>query len=501
VSEKHLDRERRLDWEAEDSFKTACSHAGVIASPPARDNWGWDFFLQFPITEEKALEAWSGRRTAYVQIKSTIVDKPRAKVKLSNMREACNSSTPWFIFTMTENGQYFGKHVLGDILSSALEQIHLANATHEDLRGSFMYIPFAEEDQVDRENIVPWMKSKMGINAEAYSAEKKKQFSTAGYEDRLGIGTIKFLNETSESVTQNLLGLGEGLSIESFSFRDMRFGIPGSEATAGPGRIYFNPTPIDTCEVKVRPASRKLSVLLAGKVFGFRPPQAAFTPIRYSAPPVEVVSGAKNSKVVVGLPKDQKESFEVFRTYSKIASWMAESGIHVELRRNGHTVQQTFFSNPEKAHNIISFAEIIEALSKLVEFCPLHDLSFTVRELENNFMSLYKVALLLATEPTLLETDVDNLPASKIDTMLYHLDVSVGVNTFAAVVERKVLSDRVRKGSRKIKVSKPIIHDAWVRKAASASELASLQSSLFEIGEELGQSLEVLIIPDMLDRL
>ncbi|WP_172717294.1 hypothetical protein [Neorhizobium sp. T6_25] len=493
----------RIPRWAEKQFSARCSLGDAVASRPDEDINGWDYFVEFPHAQFGGdWEKSPPRRQAFAQIKSTIGRSRRPSVKLSNMLRACSSPDPWFIFLIQNNGEIYGIEVLNDLLSCSLKEIRRARLGNSKIHKVLLPIEFALNDRIDGD-VVEWMTQRLGPSALAYAQKKREQFETSGYEHGYGTGKIVVSAKDEDEFANNLIGLGKGLAVESFTYSDDRFGLPDLKVvqnTSSTGRIFFDPFPIGSCDIKLIGPAAEPPLALKGSVFGFPPPMAKTDEtIRFSSPPLEVVKSGLSGRFILKNDDDVSYDLSRYALHAKLLRWLHSTAIRLEVRSRGIPVWQTTFRQ-SSGKNDKTFADIIHGLSAIGAHTDLSGLQFSIDDLRRALPELHEAMALLTESNLRLEATASGFGEDQIDAVMYLCFARLRGALLSVIATRPVTSSSISGDLRRLILGRPTIRDAYfISDATEDDDVTMLQE--FDRHAKATADEAVLLIPDLMERL
>jgi hypothetical protein len=320
----------RLPKWAELKFESQCAAADAIAHPPEEDQNGWDYFVEFPqqIYPGPA-DTHPPAKSAYVQIKSARKRKLTCRVTLSNALKAAQSTQPWFLVLVfvdkkTASAEVYAVHLWEDFIRRALKAVRIAENAGKPLNRCTLSVKFSAIDRHDG-NLVPWMQAVIAAHEPNYQKKKQELYQAVGYEDGTGVGKVTISASSFDEIADNFLGLGSGLCLSEFSFTPSRFGVvsPKPEIDySGEGKLIITPSPVDTCEVRLR--ANDASYSLKGEVFTLGEPLLPREErrIRFSAEFFEMVlaptSGLEVKTFHARIDPDSKRTLHTLEAFAAL---------------------------------------------------------------------------------------------------------------------------------------------------------------------------------------
>ncbi|AWL29803.1 DUF4365 domain-containing protein [Acinetobacter defluvii] len=232
---------RDLGQLGELAFQSWCAQVGLIANGSRIDKTGWDFFVEFPISQ--ALTPNQLHKSAInckIQVKATDKREGKWQVTLSNLRQMATSQMPSFYvfleFDSNSDAQRaYIVHIDNDLVYKILKKIHQVEQSDKEnnLNSRKMTLHYDESHELKflngislKENLLAYI----GTDYSKYINEKSQFLETCGFED--GYGTVQFSLNGEESIKKIIdvsLGLEEELDIENLVSIEQRFGIPSKK--------------------------------------------------------------------------------------------------------------------------------------------------------------------------------------------------------------------------------------------------------------------------------
>lgn len=232
---------RDLGLLGENIFSIWCHQVGLIPNPSIIDKTGWDFFVQFPISNN--LSAKKLHQTAFecrVQVKATDKRDRKLAITISNLRQMVTAQMPTFYVFLEFDGKNevqraFVLHVDNEIIYSTLKKIHEIEQSDKDnnLNKRTITLKYDETHELkflNGESLKEKLLGYIGENYSDYLKDKSKFLENCGFED--GYGILQFSLNGEDSIKKIIdvsLGLEEELDIENFVSINQRFGIPSKE--------------------------------------------------------------------------------------------------------------------------------------------------------------------------------------------------------------------------------------------------------------------------------
>lgn len=229
---------RDLGRLGESTFSVWCSQVGLVANPSIIDKTGWDFYVQFPITDDLSVSKL--HKPAFecrVQVKATDNRDRKWQITLSNLRQMATASMPTFYCFLefdnkNEVQRAFLLHVDSNRIYSILKKIHEIEQSDKDnnLNKRKMTIHYGMEDQIkvlDGENLKNLLLSFIGDDYPKYLQDKNNFLKNCGFSDGHGILKFSVIGENGiQQMVDVSLGITEEIEVKNVVSREQRFGIP-----------------------------------------------------------------------------------------------------------------------------------------------------------------------------------------------------------------------------------------------------------------------------------
>lgn len=229
---------RDLGKLGEYAFASMCAEVGLIANGSMIDKTGWDFYVEFPISQTLTPnQLHKSAINSKIQVKATDQQDRKWQITLSNLRQMATAQMPTFYVFLEFNykndvQKAFIVHVDNDLVYKVLKKIHQVEQGNEknNLNKRTITLNYDERHELKflsgqslKENLLAYI----GGDYSKYINEKSKFLESCGFED--GYGTIQFSLNGEESIRKIIdvsLGLEEELDIENLVSIEQRFGIP-----------------------------------------------------------------------------------------------------------------------------------------------------------------------------------------------------------------------------------------------------------------------------------
>lgn len=217
-------------------FQNLCALARLSCNKSDRDRSGWDFIVDFPLSDATAPETLDQRQktTCHVQLKTTaVIGNGTVSLKLSAADLLAKDAHPALIviFRLGKHGKPlkgYLVHLLNEPLHKLLRRLRHAEAqgrrdTH-NLKISFDYRRYGKSFELAPASLKAALAEACGPNPAVYSMEKVRQLNELGYEEGQFAAKAIFQVNDERHLSRLLLGMEPIKPIELRAF-DVRFGI------------------------------------------------------------------------------------------------------------------------------------------------------------------------------------------------------------------------------------------------------------------------------------
>lgn len=235
---------RDLGKLGEYAFASMCAQVGLIANGSMIDKTGWDFYVEFPISQNiSSNELHKSAVNCKVQVKATDKREGKWQITLSNLRQMATSQMPsFYIFLEFDNKnepqRAYVVHIDDKYIYKILKRIR--EIEHKDsgfeLNSKKMTIHYNEKNELrdlDGLNLQATLLEYIGENYSEYIENKNNYLKKCGFED--GCGKMKFsIAGEDDGLLQLIdlsLGLTDDIDVQNLVNIDERFGIPSKNPT------------------------------------------------------------------------------------------------------------------------------------------------------------------------------------------------------------------------------------------------------------------------------
>jgi hypothetical protein len=467
----------RLPKWAELKFESQCAAGDALAHPPEEDHNGWDYLVEFPQQAHPGpADTHPPAKSAYVQVKSVRKRKLTCRITLSNALKAAQSTQPWFLVLVfadkkTSSAEIYAVHLWEDFIRRALKAVRVAENAGKPLNRCSLSIKFSATDRHD-ENLVSWMQGVIAAHESGYQQKKQELFKAVGYEDGTGIGKITISAASFDEIADNFLGLGSGLSLSEFSFTPSRFGVVSPKPDvdySGEGKVIITPTPVDTCEVRLR--ANDVLYSLKGQVFTLGEPLLPREEkrIRFSAEFLEMVLATTNAMEVKSfnarIHPDSKRTLHTLESFAAMND-CCQTGTQVDLQvwARGHRVIGGIMSLNDKPLGRVSWGRLAAALRKLRGLLVGNE-DFVRVSLKEAVKGGQRLAVFTETisAPSLrLEFEPTEETPPKIDSLIFYSFAEVGNFLFFGLFDSELIKETYIGSRRQLDFGAPRLIDSYV---------------------------------------
>lgn len=233
---------RDLGKLGEYAFASWCAQVGLIANGSMIDKTGWDFYVEFPISQDiSTKELHKPAFECKVQVKATDKRDRKLAITVSNLRRMATAPMPSFYIFLEFDGKnevqtVFLVHMNNDLVYKILKKIREIEQgnKNKNLSKRTMTLHYGEENELnilDGKSLQTTLFHHIGESYSDYVTDKNKYLKECGFEN--GYGKVKFSIEGEDAGLPQLidlsLGLTDEIDIQSFVNIEERFGIPSKK--------------------------------------------------------------------------------------------------------------------------------------------------------------------------------------------------------------------------------------------------------------------------------
>jgi hypothetical protein len=477
---------KRLPRFAELRLQSICAEVGALCQEVDEDESGWDFLIEFEHeTHPGPADTHPAKKKAFVQVKSAERHRLTDRVTLSNALRAAQSRQPWFIVLMVrsetegEAVKVYATHVWEQLIHDTLKAVRLAENQQIPLNKRDIVINF--DERTPDGNLVTWMSATIDAIGADYEQKKKEIYEGVGYESGYGVGNLSIEASSTDEISRNFLGLGEGLTVKQFSFTPARFGLQAvtPQIDVSAGKIHISPTSVADCEVRFRSMDAAEPVIAPGKVYttGFPGKPVEEQAFRFSGDFFEMIWVPKGrSSFETNLKPGLKASLQAIEDFATISSWTRGAPVDVQVWIDGKRATGGTF-NLEGDIPPLEWADMGQTI-KLLRFVAgprkQREILVSLEDLVRA-QGLRRFGKVLGNAPFFAEFDVNPDMPEKITSFLYYCDVCVADWTFFALVQRPVLNDLSADGRRRISAGPPKFLEEYVFASPGEQERTTIK--------------------------
>lgn len=499
---------KRLARFAETNFASLCAAAGAICHESQEDENGWDCLVEFPaeITTGPA-DTHPPAKQAFVQIKSTRINRPSCSVKLSNALKAAQSRDPWFLVLTVESGtnpKIYAVHIWDSQIEKSLKAVRQASIENKPLHQRRTTFNFDDGD-IHTDDLIDWMRGAIGSVVPDYGQSKKTIYETVGYAEGYGTGKITFAADNVDQILDEFLGLGNGVPVSRFTYTPARFGLSDSrpQIDMAEGRVEIKPTAAGDCELRMRGSGSSLSINLSAKIFTLGMPWLPFEEQRFrvSAIGFEIVwANDGDSKFTASLDFNVRVSLGEIERFATVITWLGHGPVDVQVWVKGaRMVGGVLSSDPgQRKYDWRKVIDVVKTLQSLHPRVDTDELYISVADIDAGARDLYLMHEVTSTAPLSLE--FFPLPEQTYDfsVVLYYCTATVGNLTAYALVERRVLNwTRGHEGRRRVEFGPAIIKESWIIPDASETKSRMVVDDYQHHLSEMEKGTKVLELSDI----
>lgn len=461
---------KRLPDFAESHFAALCAEAGVVCNASKQDEFGWDFFVQYPARRDPSRPADSQPAgvEALVQVKSTRAAPFVARMKLSNTLRAAQAWQPFFVVLVVAGGDtpaIYAKHFWRDEIERTLKRVRLAenagdtqfNRRHFDIR-----MDSGDDHSTD---LLDWMRRTIEAEKD-YLAAKTDIFGTVGHEDGYGLMNVTYAG-TAQDMLDLQLGLIEALPLARARYVPHRFGIAAAQPEFDVEGTTLQVTPVGKpATLRLQGGSPTSELMVEAMVYDAALPEGAEVRYRWrvDAGPLRIVGGGGKYQANVPMRYDERRTLLDLAIYLKLASWRGAGPIGIQLFLNNHRVPLGSMTIDPKVTDadwpaMLRWTETLQTLAKVAH---AGQPEISIVELDDADPYLPRFVEFVINPAIRMEyqpTGTAELPRAA----LYYVGCDVGGWGFLALIERPTRSETLPDGRRRVSFGTPRLLDAIVR--------------------------------------
>jgi hypothetical protein len=467
---------------AEAIFQLACAEVRATAQPVPRDRHGWDFLVEFPAKDDpRSPDLHDPLLKVWVQVKSSEDDGRSCKVTVSNLLKSAASREPWFIVSIAKDAsgqpKIYATHVWTDLIERTLKAARKHDLRGHRLNKKFLTLAFSDEDERSVADLLDWMRA----CAEAvpdYEQEKKRIYTSVGFDDGTAVGTISFENVSPRALAREFLGLGDGLTA-SGTITPKRFNVLDNarKRSFQNGKLFITPTTHQPIEIRLRGEGSSRPLKIPGKAY-----VNAFLAngpwYRFSGGGIEVMTSEKEGGTFERSWSDvSRESLTDLQGLGFLNSWLSEGNVDLQIwsdrgRIIGSTISVDIDQDTGAWWKL--FADVTTTLAELAG-ARSDNIKLTVSEI----VTTHELVLFhhMMTAPSVRIEFQPLLPLPEgVSTGVYYVWADVGEATAYCLVERKLhRSNTLESGHIQLDFGRPRIIESWIVTNADNRQRSTMQ--------------------------
>lgn len=241
----------------EADFDRLCTSANLVATRPKKDQYGWDYLVEFPpeIIPSLALDSQPSPIKCMVQVKSTKKHTGNFQVKLSAMLELTRAQMPSFVcFILYDKNDVLKDiylvHIDKEIIANVLKSVRKNELQNKPLHKVKITIHYKEKDKlksIKGQCLKDTIKSYASVGMNEYIKQKNELINSIGFDDSSFSITMSFKDVTHNDLIDMSLGLKKDISVEVSKMVQKRFGMEMPIANkideASDVKVSINPEP------------------------------------------------------------------------------------------------------------------------------------------------------------------------------------------------------------------------------------------------------------------
>jgi hypothetical protein len=273
----------------ENTLRLWGSQRDITVNKAEEDKAGWDFLLEFPLTDSELPIALPLDKAPYplrcfVQVKSSDNRSGKWQVKLDNWVRLIRNPLPTFFLVLEFDEQdscqqAYLVHVDEHYIAAVLKRLReLPKSEADSLHKKSIQFTYGDEHRLktlDGSGLIDAIKKNVRINPEDYATKKAEINARLGYEEGSTKFNFKFrlpagVTDPQEYFVDFLLGLVPSLDVVRGEARDVRFGIsyPSSMfPDISEGSIQVEPKPISPGTIRIKTSDHSRELQIAADVY------------------------------------------------------------------------------------------------------------------------------------------------------------------------------------------------------------------------------------------
>lgn len=221
-------------------FKLWCSTVGLTANQSTKDQYGWDYIVEFPFSlNPSPHEVHKSALECRVQVKATDHSKRKLQVSLSVLKRLATALTPSFFIFIEFNKKNdpenaYLVHLDDSLIFKILKRVHKEEQTKREAKLNKKTMQISYDDshkltQLGGEGLKKALLEHIGTDLAEYITKKKEYLEKSGYEEDRNEIRFKTVGEDSISDFIDMtLGIENKVEVFDILGFETRFGIKTS---------------------------------------------------------------------------------------------------------------------------------------------------------------------------------------------------------------------------------------------------------------------------------
>ncbi|WP_137180581.1 hypothetical protein [Roseomonas sp. AR75] len=376
----------QLGAKGEARFPELCLDGRIECNRSERDRTGWDFLVEFPISEGDASPLHDRRMPleARVQVKTIWEGQSRVKLRLSSAERLAKAPTPAFlcILTVSHDSLEFTKiqilHFWGALTEQILKDVRKLQASGRSTKINKTTLAVNVNQHgsslpVTGQTLRAEMSRFIGRDMASYIEKKIAFLQSCGFEAAPLRGSFTVQGNDVTDFSDFLLGL-RPLSATQFELRESRWGIelPALPNTVVDGEIWIVPDPIPVqvtfrSPKKGKPVSFSMGLRRIPKEFSKLTPSKELL----ENANLKIVTEGEKFNLKISSANVVPTSVRTLRALYELEVILAQGGVDVRVLQNGRLAKGFTLNDP------LSFGDQgrLDAVKTLIQ-----DLEFLAQE-------------------------------------------------------------------------------------------------------------------------
>ena len=260
---------RNLGVMGETIFKAFCASVGIVANKSEQDEFGWDYYLEFPYSKNNLSLDFKRPIECKVQVKSTDKKEKKLAIKVSVLDRLVKYPLPSFIVFLEFEGKnrvqsIYIKHIDKEVIYKTLKRCRELSVKNKPLHKSTIVIHYGDckIDEISGEGIKRAIQKYIPNGIDYYVKWKEGILNSVGYDEGYGVAEITFEDFKLEDIINLSLGLRDtplNLKDEKikFTFKERRFGIEQPF-----GRLFSQSAVMESISVRAIPPEKENALIV-----------------------------------------------------------------------------------------------------------------------------------------------------------------------------------------------------------------------------------------------